>query len=124
MTEHIITRLREKAIGADIGSRQIFTMAANLMEQQKKEIDVLLQDMSWKQKAISHLVEENEIIKKERDTLLKQLEIADCYCQFCKGTDPNSPCAEANLDCDICNSGCRCKDCRENDKWEWKGVDE
>jgi len=124
MTEQIITRLREKAMGADIGSRQIFTMAANLLEQQKKEIDVLLQDMSWKQKAISHLVEENEIIKKERDTLLKQLEAADVYCQFCKGTDPNAPCEKVNGECSECFPGCRCKDCNDADKWEWKGVDE
>ena len=124
MTEQIITRLREKAMGADIGSRTVLTMAANMLESQKKELILMMAEMSDKNKAFNDLKAENEIIKKERDTLLKQLEIADCSCQFCKGTDPNSPCAEANLDCDICNSGCRCKDCRENDKWEWKGVDE
>lgn len=124
MTEHIVVRLRQKAMSEDFASRKILNMAADLLEHQKKELVEFMAEMAAKQKILRDLKEENEIIKKERDLLLKQLEAADVYCQFCKGTDPNAPCEKVNGECSECFPGCRCKDCNDADKWEWKGVDE
>lgn len=84
MTDIIIARLRERAMSAAIGERTTLSMAANLLEQQKKELVLMMAEMADKQRAFSYLVEKIEVLQKERDTLLKQLEIADVYCQFCE----------------------------------------
>lgn len=124
LIENLLSLLRLKASDAGLDALLILDRIEYLFRKQETELDMTRKERAANQKAIIDLMEENAVIKKERDALLKHLEIADCYCQFCKGTDPGALCEKANLECDVCDPGCRCKDCRDNDKWEWKGVDE
>ena len=41
-------------------------------------------------------------------------------CDICKHNN-NQP-ADCDVDCFKCTRDCECKDCRNEDKWEWRGA--
>lgn len=69
------------------------------------------------------------IFAKKQGQIIRQLmrDLKDSWgkdlCDFCAhGTAP-LPCAEENFFCDDCtNEACACRECRDFDKWKWRGV--
>lgn len=65
-------------------------------------------------------------LTKERELLIGCLKEIDTECAYCKHNQKAAPCLEKEptLDCETCTCDCICKDCRDNSKWEWKGMNE
>lgn len=63
-------------------------------------------------------------LTKERELLIECLKEIDTECTYCKHNQKPAPCGEteSSLECDTCILYCVCKDCRDNSKWEWKGM--
>lgn len=63
-------------------------------------------------------------LERERDALLDALKKADVYgeCENCKHRD-SAP-SDCDCECGLCKRNCRCGECRDGDKWEWRGVKE
>ena len=63
-------------------------------------------------------------LTKERELLISCLKEIDTDCTYCKYNQKPAPCreTESNLECDTCILYCVCKDCKDNSKWEWKGM--
>lgn len=58
---------------------------------------------------------------KQNLTDLVQMKVDDC--DLCKHNFPRDPCENYDYDCQLCNAiGCTCAACRNNDKFEWRGV--
>lgn len=58
---------------------------------------------------------------KQALTDLVQMKVDDC--DLCKHNFPRDPCENYDYDCQLCNAiGCTCAACRNNDKFEWRGV--
>lgn len=44
-------------------------------------------------------------------------------CEICVGA--TLPCTiDCDIECDTCVSKCRCYECRNGDKWKWRGDNE
>ena len=58
---------------------------------------------------------------KQALTDLVQMKVDDC--DLCKHNFPRDTCENYDYDCQLCNAiGCTCAACRNNDKFEWRGV--
>lgn len=56
---------------------------------------------------------------------VEDLRQADVDCNFCANKETPTPCAEDEEDypmCKGCPYECNCKECFDNSKWEWRGV--
>ena len=58
------------------------------------------------------------------EALVDDLYNSDCResCDFCVHGHEPAPCEGSDFVCDNCECDCICKDCRDNSKWEWRGV--
>lgn len=78
------------------------------------------------QRRIDNLIEQLEIVKRERDALLEELKYhSDFSCACCKhGTTFDGYCADSGLyTCKTCTYDCVCKKCDAGlNMWEWRGV--
>ena len=55
---------------------------------------------------------------------MEDLRQADDVCCYCAHREPPAPCFEDGeiYECEKCPRECYCKDCIDNSKWEWRGV--
>ena len=69
------------------------------------------------------------IFAKKQGQIIRQLmrDLKDSgrkdLCDFCTHSTAPLPCTEENFICDECtNEACACRECRDFDKWKWRGV--
>ena len=67
-----------------------------------------------------------EQIKRGLEALLEDLRAADYYeCSHCRHyIHDMSKCTPCDCNCAECTEACVCKECKENDRWEWRGPQE
>ena len=59
-----------------------------------------------------NLTEELERVKRERDAAIADLKHGD-NCDICRDCD---------FECDTCTFDCKCRTCRDECNWEWRGI--
>lgn len=59
-------------------------------------------------------------------TAVSELKETDVNCAYCAHKQPPAPCAEddEHYDCNSCKHDCYCKDCKDNNKWEYEKLKE
>lgn len=59
----------------------------------------------------------------ERDAAVRDIMCRD-HCDVCvSGHEHDGECAKADYDCMTCKSAtCLCRECRNESKWQWRGV--
>ena len=72
-------------------------------------------------RVVNRLQAELEQAKAERDAAIKDLRHND-NCDICIGSK-NEP-EGCDCECLNCQLDCRCRDCRNESKWQWRGVKE
>ena len=56
----------------------------------------------------------------ERDAAVADLHHNDA-CTVCVGS--SVPVIGCDCECDTCKLDCRCRECRDENKWQWRGAD-
>lgn len=51
-----------------------------------------------------------------------QWECGGVACDICKHAPAAAVCARVDCECDYCDAGCYCRDCKEDDLFEWRGT--
>lgn len=67
-----------------------------------------------------NLTEELERVKRERDAAIADLKHGD-NCDICAHTACVRDC---DFECDTCTFDCKCRTCRDECNWEWRGIKE
>lgn len=70
---------------------------------------------------ITYLQNQLSKVTAERDAAVRDLRHRD-NCDICIGSQ--NYISGCNGECLDCNLDCRCKDCRNESKWEWRGIKE
>ena len=65
-----------------------------------------------------NLTEELERVKRERDAAIADLKHGD-NCDICAHTACVHDC---DFECDTCTFDCKCRTCRDECNWEWRGI--
>lgn len=65
-----------------------------------------------------NLTEELERVKRERDAAIADLKHGD-NCDICAHTACDRDC---DFECDTCTFDCKCRTCRDECNWEWRGI--
>lgn len=90
-----------------------------------KDADIIPEEVNLSLEAAMAIVQEFEQLAAERDALLKALKEKDAECECCANADRLEQMdtrEEMDFDCDACKADCRCRDCRNNSNWEWRGI--
>lgn len=125
-------------------AREIFNEASKgtleMLEQANQKIDRLQMraDAAWETNRT--LMKSVDLISGERDANHKRLVFLETQyakvlldfqrsllgdpCDYCGNRLlSEEDCIESNLCCDVCgHTDCACHDCRDCDKWEWRGA--
>ena len=84
------------------------------------EADLLIANAKIKQ--LKQQLAESQ--RREREAV-KDIMCRD-HCDVCvSGKELDNECKNADYDCQTCKSAtCRCRECRNEDKWQWRGPQE
>ena len=69
---------------------------------------------------LESMQEELDRVKAERDAAIRDLESCDIDCNFCVYAGKYKDC---DLDCINCGQDCVCSVCRDNNRWQWRGLE-
>jgi hypothetical protein len=117
-TKQIVGDLRYIANGKySIGFAAKLDGAADRLEQQEAEIARLRQLLSGRARFV-----ECERLERELAAAKADLHHNDA-CSVCVGAE-QEVCKDCDCECLTCVLDCRCKDCRDESKWEWRGARE
>ena len=72
-------------------------------------------------KLIEDVKSELEQVKRERDAAVADIMCRD-HCDVCKYSKYDGSCDESDFDCETCKNACPCATCRNENKWEWRGM--
>ena len=77
-------------------------------------------DLEGAIEAIEALKAENARLRRERDAAVRDLHYNDA-CKICVGAIKEPE--ECDRECLTCSLNCRCKNCRDENLWQWRGPD-
>ena len=95
--------------------------AADCLEQQEQRIAGMERELEWKDKVIELAQRKQDEAERELAAAKEDMHHNDA-CKVCVGSQK----AVDGCDCECltCKLDCRCKDCRDENKWEWRGARE
>jgi hypothetical protein len=145
-TAELVTKLRENAEWAAANEYEVpicladdLRLSASHLEQQEQRIAELeTENRKIRQNSVSYtthaeFVSDYQEQIDERDARIAELEWElaaakeDIHhndaCSVCIGAE-QEVCKDCDCECLTCVLDCRCKDCRDESKWEWRGARE
>jgi hypothetical protein len=132
-TKQIVGDLRYIANGKDsIGFAAKLDGAADRLEQQEQRIAEMEKTRIIQSPdaavALANAIELSEakerIVELERELAAAKEDLHhNDACSVCIGAEQGI-CKDCDLECLDCRLDCRCKDCRDENKWEWRGARE
>lgn len=118
----------EQQINADLVIHMVQNaISASRLEQQEERIAELeAENEHLRQEYISPetarvLMEDNERLEREIAAAKEDMHHNDA-CKVCVGSQKEVD--GCDCECLTCKLDCRCKDCRDENKWEWRGARE
>lgn len=104
----------------------LFVNAADLIESLSAELEQVKQERDGLNILLGQAQSMLDTRTRERDAAVEDLKRAEYWtCEHCKFNLIPAPCGESNMDCDSCKfENCICRDCIENSRWQWRGVQE
>lgn len=100
-------------------------MELNIHEMARQIAEEALDNITYHGKTIREWADQIETLEEERAALIAALRKLDIDCDMCahRKSIYDTACAEADCECLVCKSRtCACKDCIDNSKWMWRGV--
>jgi peptidoglycan hydrolase CwlO-like protein len=145
-TAELVTKLRENAEWAAANEYEVpicladdLRLSASHLEQQEQRIaEMETENRKIRQNSVSYtthaeFVSDYQEQIDERDARIAELEWElaaakeDIHhndaCSVCIGAE-QEVCKDCDCECLTCVLDCRCKDCRDESKWEWRGARE
>ena len=101
-----------------------FVFCANTCMQAADTIQYLLDGADEVNKELQEQIEENERLKAELEAAIKDIMCLD-HCDVCvHSREGNCSCEAAGFNCLVCkDENCTCRGCRDENKWQWRGVE-
>lgn len=69
---------------------------------------------------VEQLEKQLAVVTEERDAAVADIKHTD-NCDVCVSSLSHGDCESNNFDCEKCKADCRCKTCRNENNWEWRG---
>lgn len=74
---------------------------------------------------LEKLAAELEQVKRERNAAIADLKEADrLECEHCRSYGLCQVGDGEDIDCETCTIECKCRECRNGNQWEWRGLKE
>ena len=80
----------------------------------------MYEDLIINLRELEKIKAENARLRRERDAAVRDLHHNDA-CTICVGENANAE--ECEGECLTCSLDCRCKNCRDESLWQWRGPD-
>lgn len=109
------------------GRERLNNEVADLIESLSAQLEQVTQERDGLSIMLTSATSAAEKYKRERDAAVEDLREADRLdCEHCINYSQfgSDACDESNFMCTECKKiHCRCKTCRNNSNWQWRGVE-